>query len=62
MYEGPCKLNWPFIIDLVVAMGVKEFYEDGGWKRVLSIDDSDDSDDQDESAADESPQRKRARK
>jgi len=38
-YEGPANLNWGNIMKTINGMGLEEFYDDGGWKNVLSMDD-----------------------
>ena len=45
VYEGVASLNWPNIIKAVNELGVKEFYEDGGWKFLSPLEDSDDEGD-----------------
>ena len=41
-YEGNCNLNWGNIMKTIQGMGLEEFYDDGGWKNVLAMDDDDD--------------------
>jgi len=36
-YEGPANLNWGQIMKHITGMGLEEFYEEGGWKNVLSL-------------------------
>jgi len=50
-YEGTANLNWTNIMKTINGMGLEEFYDDGGWKNVLSMDDDeyDDSEDDEES-------------
>ena len=38
-YEGPANLNWGQIMKHITTMGLEEFYEEGGWKNVLSLED-----------------------
>ena len=38
-YEGPANLNWGQIMKHITGMGLEEFYEEGGWKNVLSLED-----------------------
>jgi nucleosome binding factor SPN SPT16 subunit len=40
-YEGNCNLNWGNIMKTIQGMGLEEFYDDGGWKNVLAMDDDD---------------------
>ena len=39
-YEGTANLNWGQIMKHITGMGLEIFYEEGGWKNVLSMDDS----------------------
>jgi len=39
-YEGPANLNWTQIMKHINSMGLEEFYEEGGWKNVLELEDS----------------------
>ena len=49
-YEGPANLNWGQIMKHITGMGLEEFYEEGGWKNVLSLEnDSDEEGEEGES-------------
>jgi len=39
-YEGPANLNWTQIMKHINSMWLEEFYEEGGWKNVLELEDS----------------------
>lgn len=55
-YEGQANLNWTSIMKHINGMGLEEFYEDGGWKNVLSMEDSEDEgEDPDELESDFEP-------
>ena len=36
-YEGTANLNWGQIIKHITAMGLQDFYDEGGWKNVLGM-------------------------
>ena len=38
-YEGTANLNWGQIMKHITNMGLQEFYDEGGWKNVLGLDD-----------------------
>ena len=38
-YEGTANLNWTQIMKHIVGMGLQDFYDEGGWKNVLGMDD-----------------------
>jgi len=46
-YEGPANLNWGSIMKHINGMGLEIFYEEGGWKNVLAMQDSDEEEGED---------------
>jgi nucleosome binding factor SPN SPT16 subunit len=55
-YEGPANLNWNMIMKHITTMGLEEFYEEGGWKNVLSLEaDSDEEEVESESESEFEP-------
>ena len=52
-YEGPANLNWGQIMKHINSMGLEEFYEEGGWRNVLSLE-NDSEDGEEEESEEES--------
>jgi nucleosome binding factor SPN SPT16 subunit len=56
-YEGTANLNWGQIIKHITGMGLQDFYDEGGWKNVLGMDEGsgEESEDPDDAESDFAP-------